>query len=196
MDDLKFIISSNLVRLRKHNKLTQGELATHMNYSDKSVSKWETGETTPSIEILKKLADFYNVKVDDLLDKNFTPEKTSTKKERHYSRVIISLLGIMCAWLIAVIAFVFTNVINKTATQPWMLFIFPIPITFILAIIFNAIWGKPVFTYVFISCLTWSILLTFYLSFLAYANLNIWMTFLIGAPIQVIVILWSRIRKR
>lgn len=196
MDDLKFIISSNLVRLRKHNKLTQGELATHMNYSDKSVSKWETGETTPSIEILKKLADFYNVKVDDLLDKNFTPEKTSTKKERHYSRVIISLLGIMCAWLIAVIAFVFTNVINKTATQPWMLFIFPIPITFILAIIFNAIWGKPVFTYVFISCLTWSILLTFYLSFLAYANLNIWMTFLIGAPIQVIIILWSRIRKR
>ena len=167
-----------------------------MNYSDKSVSKWETGETTPSIEILKKLADFYNVKVDDLLDKNFTPEKTSTKKERHYSRVIISLLGIMCAWLIAVIAFVFTSVINKTATQPWMLFIFPIPITFILAIIFNAIWGKPVFTYVFISCLTWSILLTFYLSFLAYVNLNIWMTFLIGAPIQVIVILWSRIRKR
>ncbi len=167
-----------------------------MNYSDKSVSKWETGETTPSIEILKKLADFYNVKVDDLLDKNFTPEKTSTKKERHYSRVIISLLGIMCAWLIAVIAFVFTNVINKTATQPWMLFIFPIPITFILAIIFNAIWGKPVFTYIFVSCLTWSILLTFYLSFLAYANLNIWMTFLIGAPIQVIVILWSRIRKR
>ena len=83
MDDLKFIISSNLVRLRKHNKLTQGELATHMNYSDKSVSKWETGETTPSIEILKKLADFYNVKVDDLLDKNFTPEKTSTEKERH-----------------------------------------------------------------------------------------------------------------
>lgn len=196
MEDLKFTISSNLIKLRKHNKLTQGELATHMNYSDKSVSKWETGETTPSVEILKKLADFYNVKVDDILDPNFNPERHSTNKVRKYSTIIISLLGIACVWLIAVIAFVITNVIYKTSTHAWMLFIFAIPASFILAIIFNAIWGPRLMTYVLISGLTWSILLSIFLAFLMYANINVWMCFLIGAPIQVMIILVTKIRKK
>lgn len=196
MEDLKFVISNNLIKLRKHNKLTQGELASHMSYSDKSVSKWETGETSPSVEILKKLADFYNVKIDDILDPNFNPERYSTNKVRRYSTIIISLLGVACVWLIAVIAFVITNVIYKTATQPWMLFIFAIPISFILAIIFNAIWGHRILTYFLISGLTWTVLLTIFLAFYVYANINVWMVFLIGAPIQIMIILVTKIRKK
>lgn len=196
MEDLKFIISSNLIKLRKHNKLTQGELASHMNYSDKSVSKWETGETSPSVEILKKLADFYNVKIDDILDRNFNPERHSTNKVRKYSTIIISLLSIACVWLVAVIAFVITSVIYKTATHAWMLFIFAIPPSFVLAIIFNAIWGPRILTYFLISGLSWSILLSIFLGFLMYGNINVWMCFLIGAPIQVIIILATKIIKR
>ena len=196
MEELKFIISSNLIKLRKHNKLTQAELASFVGYSDKSVSKWETGETTPSVEILKTLADFYNVTVDDLLSENFQPEKHFTTKERRYSRLVIALLGISTIWIIAVVAFVFTDFIYKTSTHPWMLFIYATPISLILAIIFNSIWGNKPFTFVLISLLLWTTLASLFLTFLMYSNMNIWAMFLIGVPVQVSIILWSKIKKK
>ena len=44
-------------------QLTQAELAEKINYSDKSISKWERGEGVPDIIILKQLADFYGITV-------------------------------------------------------------------------------------------------------------------------------------
>ena len=67
MDDLKIIIGKNLSSLRKARKLTQLELAEKLNYSDKAVSKWEKGATTPDIETLKQLCDFYGVTLDYLV---------------------------------------------------------------------------------------------------------------------------------
>ena len=67
MDDLKIIIGKNLSSLRKARKLTQLELAEKLNYSDKAVSKWEQGATTPDIETLKQLCDFYGVTLDYLV---------------------------------------------------------------------------------------------------------------------------------
>lgn len=196
MEDLKFTISKNLINLRKHNKLTQGELANHMNYSDKSVSKWETGETTPSIDVLKKLADFYNVTVDDLLNPNFTPEKLSTNKQRRYSKISISLLGLTSVWLVAVVVFAIANLFYPDAKNFWMVFIYAVPSSFILAIIFNSIWGKRILSYILVSGLVWTTILSIFLAFFVYANINIWMCFLIGIPIQVMIIITTTIRKR
>ena len=47
MNDLKDIISRNLVSLRTGARLTQLQLAEMLNYSDKAVSKWETNEAMP-----------------------------------------------------------------------------------------------------------------------------------------------------
>ena len=48
MKDLKETVAEKLVYLRKENKMTQAELAEKLNYSDKSVSKWERGEALPT----------------------------------------------------------------------------------------------------------------------------------------------------
>ena len=53
--------------LRTERGLTQGELAIHLNVTDKAVSKWESGKGLPEVETLLNLADFFNVTVDDLL---------------------------------------------------------------------------------------------------------------------------------
>ena len=60
MNNVKNNIASNLTRLRKEHNLTQSELALKLNYTDKSVSKWEHGESVPPIETLKELADLYD----------------------------------------------------------------------------------------------------------------------------------------
>ena len=47
MDELKLIFASNLIRLRTAAGMTQAELGEQLNYSDKSISKWERGEAIP-----------------------------------------------------------------------------------------------------------------------------------------------------
>ena len=63
MEDLKDIISKNIIKFRKLSGLTQGELAEKLNYSDKAVSKWERSESLPDIVVLKQIADVFEVSV-------------------------------------------------------------------------------------------------------------------------------------
>ena len=67
MEDLRKIIAENIVALRKSNSMTQIELAQRLDYSDKSVSKWERGESIPGVVVLKQIADIFGVTVDYLI---------------------------------------------------------------------------------------------------------------------------------
>lgn len=61
-------IGQTLKDLRKQNNLTQEALANKFNVSNRSVSRWETGNNLPDISLLIELADFYNVDIRNLLD--------------------------------------------------------------------------------------------------------------------------------
>ena len=54
--NVRSIIASNLTKYRKNLGLTQLELAEKLNYSDKTLSKWERGESIPDIVTLKQLS--------------------------------------------------------------------------------------------------------------------------------------------
>ena len=71
---MKSMISRNLKSLRKKNQYTQEDIAEKINVSRQSVAKWENGESTPDIESCIKLANLYNVKLDDLV--NHSEEET------------------------------------------------------------------------------------------------------------------------
>ena len=66
MNNLK--TGSFLQALRKTKGLTQAELAEYFEISAKTVSKWECGDSLPEIPMLKALADFYDVSVDEILN--------------------------------------------------------------------------------------------------------------------------------
>ena len=59
--NIKNNLSQNLIFLRKNEKLTQGEFAEKINYSDKTVSKWENGDAIPDVETLYLIAKVYDV---------------------------------------------------------------------------------------------------------------------------------------
>jgi len=82
---MKDTFSNNLARLRKERKLTQERLAQALGVSFQAVSKWETAQAYPDIELLPRLAKFLATSVDSLL--GFTPEKrTITDYEERYKR--------------------------------------------------------------------------------------------------------------
>lgn len=65
MDRYKF--GDFIYQKRKALGLTQEELGRKLGVTNKAVSKWEVGETTPDITVLEPLASIFNVTVDELL---------------------------------------------------------------------------------------------------------------------------------
>lgn len=61
------MFKDNLKKLRKENKVTQVELATHLGFYHSAVVKWESGQCEPSFDTLIKIAQYFNVSVDYLL---------------------------------------------------------------------------------------------------------------------------------
>lgn len=192
MTDLKLVVAENIAELRKKNKMTQIELAEKLNYSDKAVSKWERGESIPDVVVLKTIADLFGVTVDYLLEQEHKSEPQKTSKTVKKNRLIISLLAVVTVWLIATIIFVVVQELSLPI-KTWLTYIYAVPISFVVALVFNSIWGKPRLNFLIISLLIWSTLLSLYLSLLSY---NIWLIFLVGVPSQIIVLLWSRIKMK
>lgn len=67
MEDLKAVFAGNLIRLRTAAEWTQADLAERINYSDKSVSKWERADALPDLTVAKAIADQFGVTVDYML---------------------------------------------------------------------------------------------------------------------------------
>ena len=66
---LEMSFTENLKKLRKEQKIGQQELAEKLNVSVKTISHWETGYTEPSINQLITIANYFDVTIDDLVDR-------------------------------------------------------------------------------------------------------------------------------
>ena len=62
------MISKNIKELRLERKLSQNELAKVLNVSLKTISHWESGYTEPSIDMIKKMKEYFNVTYEELLE--------------------------------------------------------------------------------------------------------------------------------
>lgn len=63
----------NLRGIREDHDIKQKDIAKHLNVSQNTYSQYETGVISLTAEVLIKLADFYNVSVDYLLDRTNNP---------------------------------------------------------------------------------------------------------------------------
>jgi len=66
-------LNENIKRLRLARGLNQVEFAKSMGVSKQCVSNWENDNVMPSIEMLVKIADFFNVTTDYILGRNEKP---------------------------------------------------------------------------------------------------------------------------
>ena len=185
-------IKQNLIFLRKQKKLTQIELADAVGYSDKTVSKWETGESVPNAETLVALAKFYGVSLDTLVcgSADELVENSKQEKSVHHSKIVISIISVMAVWILATTLYVYENIL--LGINEWTLFVWAIPCSCIILLVFNSIWGRKKVNYLIISVFVWSLITSIYLSLIEY---NLYLIFVIGAPIQVVVILWSCMKR-
>lgn len=192
-DELKKIISENLVKLRKQANLTQQELAEKINYSDKAVSKWERADGVPDVLVLKTLADIYGVTVNDFLIRHEDAPVKPRTKNIAARRWLISLLSAGLVWFVATVITVLWLLIDSSATAEVAryAYIAAIPASAIVLLVFSCIWGKLWQRFALVSALIWSLCLLVHIVLLKAApQVHSWLIYLIGAGLQLLVILW------
>lgn len=184
---LEQIVAANLADLRRTKGWTQAELAEKINYSDKSVSKWERGEGLPDLKVLSQLCNLYGVTLDSLVRPEGSAQELARKKPKKNiaPRVITELLAISVVFLIATVVYVSLSKYN-----PWTCFVWALPASFGLVALLNVRWKFRVCAIVFGSVFVWTLIAAVYLQLLQY---NLWMLFLVGIPTQAAVILGSQL---
>ena len=196
MENIKSIVAKNISELRQSNNMTQLELAEKINYSDKAISKWERAESCPDITVLVQIAELFGVTVDYLVKEESSVRTISKSKpeETKYNRKAIAYISESVAWIVAIIAFIFTTLIVKRMTFQFLYFVYALPVVMIVKLVFNSIWFNPKHNYYIISILMWSILATIHITFL-YFEIDVALIYLSGVAGQVVIVLWSFISK-
>lgn len=201
VEDLKPIIAKNITQLRQSRKMTQIELAEQLNYSDKAVSKWERAESIPDITVLKQIADLFGVPLDYLVRAEHdtlpepvgdTPDFAPNWRRNH---AIITSLSLLLVWLVATMAYVMIDMIAPALKLHWLAFVYAVPVSMIVWLVFNSIWFNLRRNYLIISLMMWSALLSVVLTLLA-CGIGAWQLFILGIPGQIIIFMWSRLQYR
>ena len=111
-------ISDKLKSLRTERGLSQKQMGEKINISDKVISKWERGVSTPKIENLIKIADFFDISIDELLPTNASTQKIFDKQkiERSLPFYIFTSLSI-AIFLISLIWFLYVFTTNNGVAE-------------------------------------------------------------------------------
>lgn len=191
MENLNFMIGKNLQILRKMNSLTQAELAEKLNYSDKAISKWEKGESLPPIEVFYKLSQLYGVSIDNIVNEEKIKPHVIESSYLRKRYLHITLLSLLAVWLVALVCFVFIHIFTDKYYP--LTFAWGVPVSTIVGLVFDVIWNKCKIMFWLVSVLVWSILLCLAIQLL---HFNVWEILLFGIPLQIAVIIWSRMVKK
>ena len=183
---LRKTVAKNIAQYRKAHHDTQLDLATKLNYSDKSVSKWERGESLPDVYILSQIAELYGVSVSALIGEIQPPKESKP----HYHMFIL-LLSLALTMAVATLLFSMF-MICKVDYPAWMFFVYALPVCSIICIVFTSLWWGILWQGVSVSALIWTLGLSMYLSF---ELENVSLIFLVCAALQVLTLLWEGFRK-
>lgn len=190
-------IAKNLIYYRKRAGFTQAELAEKINYSDKSVSKWESGGGVPDVYVLMKLSKLYGVSIDELVCGE-TPEVVEpivqTKKSLG-KRVWIMLLSSGLVWLVATCLFVGLHIWDSD-TSAWLVFLYAVFANAIVLIVYTGLWRYRIVNVLAVSTLIWMTITCLYTTLSVwFENASFGFLFLIGIPLQVLEIFWVFFRS-
>ena len=197
MNDLKSIIANNISELRQGKGMTQLELAEKLNYSDKAISKWERGESLPDIVVLTQIAEIFSVSLDYLITEEHQEVREEKAKEVfqvRYNRAMIVGMSLSLVWFISMLFYVSVSLVMDKVDYLWLCFIYAIPASIIVCLVFNSIWFNTRRNYIIISLLMWTVLLSLHLSFIPF-GMDLSRVYLLGIPSQLCILMWSRIKK-
>lgn len=185
---LRQTIAERITYYRKRMGMTQLELAERINYSDKSVSKWERGDGVPDIYILAQLAELFGVRVGDLVSDAVPPPAPQSGARRKH--VLIATLAVGIVWLVASMAFLSIYML-ELLDRPWLVWLYAIPVSAIVLVVFTSLWGRKLLQFLAIALLLWGIALCIAITV---PFSGIWLIYVVAGVLQVLEVFWFLLR--
>ena len=188
LDELKSVVAQNIVRLRTQAGMTQLELAEELNYSDKSVSKWERGEALPDVLVLKKMAEIFGVTVSALIGEEAPAPQKAPKPAGRADRRVLTGIVLLGVWTLALLVFIILWLMGRVC---WLVFAYTLPVSLLTWLVLNSVWRGGRHNYFIIGGFLASVVAAVYFSFFRY---NWWQLFLLLIPGEWIVFACYRLR--
>ena len=185
MEELNKIVAQNLIALRSQLGLTQLQVAEKINYSDKSISKWERGESLPDVSVLVELAKLYNVSLDSLVTKH-DKKPIKPRIKRISLKTMIFLISFAFVWFVGTI--IYTVLAMSGNVDAWLSIIVTIPISFLVALILSFCWYPYLVTAIFSSVFLWTTFLAITQLTVYIGSIDLTLMYIIAAPLQLIII--------
>jgi transcriptional regulator with XRE-family HTH domain len=179
IDNIKYNFSKNIKFLRESKNMTQQKLADELNYSDKSISKWENGDVIPDVTTLSMIADYFLIKIDELISQEI--HITYHKKTRHLMIVLGSFFGEL--FFASLLFFIFHTIYS--IERSWLIYLYALPMYFAILITLSCIFFNYKVTLIAISLCSFSVILALYFTFLIN---NLWFLFIINITLQIVYI--------
>ncbi len=190
LSELKLVTAGNLIKLRTGRGMTQAELGAMLNYSDKTISKWERGEAIPDAYVLTQLAEIFGVTVDALLSPpgKWEPPEPEEEQERSYSTKAIIAIAVLGVWTLALTAFVALWLAHIIC---WQIFVVTLPVSILTYLVLICVFGQKRHLRSVVAVFVLSLFVMIYLLFW---RANPWQIFLIAILAEVLVYLSFRVR--
>lgn len=188
--DEREIIAKNITFYRKSLGLSQLELAEKLQYSNKNISKWEKGETTPSIFTLKRLAEIFGITVDQLVSGGEQqPIKQEQKKGSSLtSKVLWLLLSNAILLVCACVAIYVLGMLQVSKFNKWLILVYILPLSALSVFIFIACVKKRV-DVISISVSGWFLALCIYLTFPKVSGIGYIFFLMFGLQVLTLIIM-------
>ena len=194
LSELKLISASNIIKLRTGAGLTQAELGEKLNYSDKTISKWERGEAIPDAYVLTQMAEIFGVTVDYLLSSHDaweSPEQQAARQEEAgYSVNMIIAISVLGVWTMALTIFVLLWLFDIIL---WETFIVALPVSILTYMVLICVFRRRQHLQFVIAAFVLSMFILLYFTL---PMQKPWQLFLIAIPAEIIVFLSCNIRRR
>lgn len=196
--EFKNFVAGKLIEFRKKSGLTQAELAEMINYSDKAVSKWERGESLPDVYTLMCVAEKLNVSINELLTDDYEVPKKDCNEYKKYSdkekmrrHILITTMSVALVWLVASVVFFILNIIHFNIFTSEMIFLYAIPCSFIVLLVFSCIWFSQKIQCIGVSGIIWSVAVSVFLTL----HKDTSYVFIIAVIMQILTLLWYTLKS-
>ena len=161
--EIRANFAKNIKELRLSRKMNQVQLGEKLSYSSKAISKWENGDVMPDVVTLKMIADFFSIKVDDLISN----KHVVFKSHRRRNHMLVTISSALLAFLVAAIVFLILSSVH--VERAWFSFIVAIPTSGVVFVVFSSLWYKRIHIMISVmylivgACITTILLIPLYL---------------------------------
>jgi len=138
------------------------------------------------------MSEIFGVSLDELVSDHSERIVEARSQLSKRNKFLIAIMSAGLAWLVGTLIFAILKVFFPVIENSWLCFIYAVPVSMIVFLVFSCLWCKGWTTCLFASLLVWTLLTSICLS----STYNLWKLFYVGIPLQILFVLWFLMKRK